>query len=243
MVGLFGIQMRQRRSQSGDDAVVAAGGHRDRPVTAVHQPVGTEHLESAIDEGLDLLDRPVSLRAGAEGGISTVEITLRTPAGLTALRRIAKRTDLIVGAGTVLNAGQVDAAVDAGAQFIVSPGFSAPVVERAGDLGVLVLPGIATPSELQAAVNAGLSAVKLFPAAQLGGTSMIDALTGPFPDVRFFPSGGITTATASRYLDHPAVFAIGVSWLINRDHLANERFDRITDDCRAATVAVGSPSR
>jgi 2-dehydro-3-deoxyphosphogluconate aldolase / (4S)-4-hydroxy-2-oxoglutarate aldolase len=177
----------------------------------------------------------------AASGISTVEITLRTAAGLAALGRIADRTDLVVGAGTVLNARQVDAAVDAGARFIVSPGFDAEVVARARELGVEVLPGIATPSELQSAVNAGLSAVKLFPAAQLGGVGMIDALTGPFPDIRFFPSGGITTATARSYLDHPAVFAIGVSWLVSRDHLADNRFDCITDECRAAIATVGSP--
>jgi 2-dehydro-3-deoxyphosphogluconate aldolase / (4S)-4-hydroxy-2-oxoglutarate aldolase len=177
----------------------------------------------------------------AASGISTVEITLRTAAGLAALGRIADRTDLVVGAGTVLNTRQVDAAVDAGARFIVSPGFDAEVVARARELGVEVLPGIATPSELQSAVNAGLSAVKLFPAAQLGGVGMIDALTGPFPDIRFFPSGGITTATARDYLDHPAVFAIGVSWLVSRDHLADNRFDCITDECRAAIATVGSP--
>jgi len=170
----------------------------------------------------------------AASGISTVEITLRTAAGLAALRRVSDRTDLVVGAGTVLDAGQVDAAVDAGARFIVSPGFSAEVVARAREYGVVVLPGVATPSELQAAVNAGLSAVKLFPAAQLGGIGMIDVLRGPFPDVRFFPSGGITTATVRGYLDHPAVFAIGVSWLVSRDHLANERYGCITDECRAA---------
>ena len=178
------------------------------------------------------------------GGVVAIEVTFTVPGANRVLEQVADRLGdkILLGAGTVLDSETARTALLAGAQFIVSPGFSAPVVTRARDLGVVVLPGIATPSELQAAVNAGLSAVKLFPAAQLGGTGMIDALSGPFPDVRFFPSGGITAATAISYLDHPAVFAIGVSWLISRVHLANAHFDRITDACRAATAAVGSSS-
>ena len=172
------------------------------------------------------------------GGITCAEITFRTSAGPAAIGRIANRPDFLVGAGTVITAEQVDAAVDAGAQFIVSPGLGLDVVTRAQELDVTVLPGIATPSELQAAVRAGLTAVKMFPAEQLGGLSMIDALSAPFPGVRFFPSGGIRPDTARRYLDHPAVFAIGASWMVNRDHITGGRFDQITHASAAALAAV-----
>jgi 2-dehydro-3-deoxyphosphogluconate aldolase/(4S)-4-hydroxy-2-oxoglutarate aldolase len=173
-----------------------------------------------------------------KGGITCAEITFRTAAAPSAIRRIAARPDFLVGAGTVITADQVDAAVDAGARFIVSPGLDLEVVARASELGVTVLPGIATPSELQAAVRAGLSAVKVFPVEQLGGLRFIDALSAPFPDVRFFPSGGIRPDAARSYLDHPAVFAIGASWMVSRADIAGGRFDLIARASRAAVTAL-----
>jgi 2-dehydro-3-deoxyphosphogluconate aldolase/(4S)-4-hydroxy-2-oxoglutarate aldolase len=138
----------------------------------------------------------------------------------------------------VLTADQVDAAVDAGARFIVSPGLDLEVVTRARELGVTVLPGIATPSELQVAVRAGLTAVKVFPVEQLGGLAFIDALSAPFPEVRFFPSGGIRPDTARSYLGHPAVIAIGASWMVSRADIAGGRFDLIARACRTAVTAL-----
>jgi 2-dehydro-3-deoxyphosphogluconate aldolase/(4S)-4-hydroxy-2-oxoglutarate aldolase len=172
------------------------------------------------------------------GGITCAEITFRTSAGPAGIRRIADRPGLLVGAGTVISADQVDAAVDAGARFIVSPGFGDDVVTRAMELGVTVLPGVATASELQAAIRAGLTAVKLFPVEPLGGLAAIDALSAPFPGVRFFPSGGIRPDTARRYLDHPAVFAIGASWMVRRADLAGGRFDLITRASRQAVAEI-----
>jgi 2-dehydro-3-deoxyphosphogluconate aldolase / (4S)-4-hydroxy-2-oxoglutarate aldolase len=173
-----------------------------------------------------------------KGGITCAEITFRTAAAPSAIRRIAARPDFLVGAGTVITTDQVDAAVDAGARFIVSPGLDLELVARARELGVTVLPGIATPSELQAAVRAGLSAVKVFPVEQLGGLRFIDALSAPFPDVRFFPSGGIRPDTARSFLDHPAVFAIGASWMVSRADIAGGRFDLIARASRAAVTAL-----
>jgi 2-dehydro-3-deoxyphosphogluconate aldolase/(4S)-4-hydroxy-2-oxoglutarate aldolase len=173
-----------------------------------------------------------------KGGISCAEITFRTAAAPSAIRRIAARPDFLVGAGTVITPGQVDAAVDAGARFIVSPGLDLDVVTRARQLGVPVLPGIATPSELQAAVRAGLTAVKVFPVDQLGGVGFLDALSAPFPEVRFFPSGGIRPDNARSFLDHPAVFAIGASWMVSRTDVRSGRFDRITRASRAAATAL-----
>jgi 2-dehydro-3-deoxyphosphogluconate aldolase/(4S)-4-hydroxy-2-oxoglutarate aldolase len=173
-----------------------------------------------------------------KGGITCAEITFRTAAAPAAIRRIAARPDFLVGAGTVITTDQVDAAVDAGARFIVSPGLDLEVVARARALGVTVLPGIATPSELQAAVRAGLSAVKVFPVEQLGGLGFIDALSAPFPEVQFLPSGGIRPDTARTYLDHPAVFAIGASWMVSRADIAGGRFDLIARASRAAVTAL-----
>jgi len=161
------------------------------------------------------------------GGIPCAEITFRTSAGEQAVRAISARTDILVGAGTILSAEQVDRAVDAGARFIVSPGISREVVERALELNVPVLPGIATATELQAAVSLGLDAVKLFPAEQLGGLGMLTALAAPFPEIQFMPSGGITMQNVADYLAHPAVFAVGCSWIVPRDFIRNHQFDEI----------------
>lgn len=161
------------------------------------------------------------------GGIPCAEITFRTPAGVRAIRAIAGRSDILVGAGTVVSVGQVDRAVDAGARFIVSPGLDQKVVERALGHGVPVLPGIATATELQAAVSLGLDAVKLFPAELLGGLPLIDSLAAPFPEVRFMPSGGVTIRNMVDYLTHPSVFAVGGSWMVPRDVIGDRRFDEV----------------
>lgn len=189
-----------------------------------------------------VLDDPRQARPLADallaGGISCAEITLRTPAGLAAVAELASRDDLLVGAGTVLTAHQVDAAVDAGAQFIVSPGLGLDVVDRARRRGVTVLPGVATATELQAAAGAGLGAVKFFPAGALGGLGMLDALSGPFPGMRFMPSGGVTAANAGAYLAHPAVFAVGGSWMVPRAVVNAGDAATITRLCRAAVAAL-----
>lgn len=157
--------------------------------------------------------RPLS-KALRRGGLVCAEVTLRTAAAEESLRVLAQETDLLVGAGTVINPEQVDRAVTAGARYIVSPGFSPSVVHRCKEEGITVVPGIATATELQAAVDAGLSVVKLFPAEPLGGLAMLNALAGPFPDVRFVPTGGIGAAQLSAYLAHPAVIAVGGSWMV-----------------------------
>lgn len=174
------------------------------------------------------------------GGLPCAEVTFRTAAGEAALEALAARGDLLVGAGTVLTAAQVDRAVDAGAAFIVSPGLSAEVVRRAQERGVTALPGTATASEVQAAVNLGLEAVKLFPARILGGTDMLDALCGPFPGMRFMPSGGVTLASAGEYLQHPAVLAVGGSWMVPRSRIAAGDFDAIRSLTEETVSALAS---
>jgi 2-dehydro-3-deoxyphosphogluconate aldolase/(4S)-4-hydroxy-2-oxoglutarate aldolase len=161
------------------------------------------------------------------GGIRCAEITLRTPAGLRSLEAIASMPDFIVGAGTVLTTDQVDRCVDAGAEFIVSPGFDLEVVGRAQHHGIAILPGIATATEIQQALRAGLDAVKFFPADRLGGLDTIRSFTGPFPDLQFVPSGGVTRDNTLQYLAHPAVPAVSGSWMVTRDLLGAREFEKI----------------
>ena len=175
------------------------------------------------------------------GGIDCAEITLRTPAGLAAVQALAHRDDILVGAGTVLTATQTDEAVAAGARFVVSPGLGLDVVSRAQQLGVAVLPGVATATELQTAAAAGLGAVKFFPAGALGGLGMLDALAGPFPGMRFMPSGGVTAENAADYLAHPSVFAVGGSWMVPRTLIGAGRFAEITALCRRTVDALAVP--
>jgi 2-dehydro-3-deoxyphosphogluconate aldolase/(4S)-4-hydroxy-2-oxoglutarate aldolase len=148
------------------------------------------------------------------GGVSLAEVTFRTPAALAALSTLAARGDMMVGAGTVLDPGQVDAAVDAGATFVVSPGLSRDVVARCRELAVPVVPGVATPSDVMAALQIGCTVLKYFPASVMGGPAGLASLAAAFPAVRFVPTGGITAADATDYLAHPSVVAVGGSWMV-----------------------------
>lgn len=155
----------------------------------------------------------------AAGGARCAEVTFRTPDAEHALRAMAAHGGLTVGAGTVLTPEQAKRAVEAGARFVLSPGFDAEVVQTCRELGVPVVPGIATATELMQALRAGLTTVKLFPAEPLGGTGMLQALAAPFPQARFVPTGGIGPSHLSAYLSHPAVLAVGGSWIAAAGHL------------------------
>jgi 2-dehydro-3-deoxyphosphogluconate aldolase / (4S)-4-hydroxy-2-oxoglutarate aldolase len=172
----------------------------------------------------------------AGGGLGCVEVTLRTPAAVATITRFAGNSSLLVGAGTVLDSDQLNAAVEAGAQFVVSPGFDGELVQRCQQLGVAVVPGTATPTEIQQARLAGLTAVKFFPAETLGGVTGLDAISAPFPGMTFVPTGGITPATAPAYLRHRAVLAIGGSWMAPRTLIAAGEWQRIGE---LATDAAG----
>lgn len=178
----------------------------------------------------------------AAGGIPCAEITLRTPAALDAIRAIAGRSGFAVGAGTVTTARQVDEAVDAGATYLVSPGFDDAVAERAAARGVPLVPGVATATEIQRAVAAGLDHLKVFPAAAVGGPSSLRAFAGPFPDVRFLPSGGVSAANAGEYLALPSVFAVSGSWMVPATALAARDAETVRALSSEATAAIGVPA-
>jgi 2-dehydro-3-deoxyphosphogluconate aldolase/(4S)-4-hydroxy-2-oxoglutarate aldolase len=188
---------------------------------------------------IDDADRAPDVAAAlAAGGIGCAEITLRTPQGLEAIRKTASRSDIVVGAGTVLSVEQVDHCVDAGAQFLVSPGFDDEVVARAQFHGVAILPGVATATEIQRALRAGLDVVKFFPADRLGGLETIAALAAPLAGVRFVPSGGVNPSNAAAYLRHPAIFGISGSWMATRDAIAAGDYDAIERLSRTAASLV-----
>jgi 2-dehydro-3-deoxyphosphogluconate aldolase/(4S)-4-hydroxy-2-oxoglutarate aldolase len=175
------------------------------------------------------------------GGIPVAEVTFRTPEAAAVLRRMAQRPDLLVGAGTVITAAQAELAHEAGARFVVSPGLSAAVVRRCQELDLPVIPGVSTASEIIEALDLGLDTVKLFPAEASGGLATVKALAAAFPQVRFVPTGGITAASAPTYLAHPAVRAVGGSWMVAPDLLAAGRWDEVTARSAAAVRPAATP--
>jgi 2-dehydro-3-deoxyphosphogluconate aldolase / (4S)-4-hydroxy-2-oxoglutarate aldolase len=170
------------------------------------------------------------------GGLPVAEVTFRTDVAADAVRLLADERRLLVGAGTVVLPEQVDLAVEAGARFIVMPGFSHRVVERCRELDVLVIPGVATATEVIAALDHGLELLKLFPAQVAGGVALLRALQGPFPGVRWIPTGGVSAANAASYLALPSVAAVGGSWMVQSELIAARDFATVT---RLAREAVG----
>jgi 2-dehydro-3-deoxyphosphogluconate aldolase/(4S)-4-hydroxy-2-oxoglutarate aldolase len=160
-------------------------------------------------------------RALVAGGLPVVELTLRTPVALDAIRAIADEVpDILVGAGTVLTPGQAKQALDAGAQFLVSPGATPDLLGGMADTGLPFLPGTATVSEVLAALEQGITELKFFPAEASGGTAFLSSIAAPVPAARFCPTGGITAATAPAYLALPNVGCVGGSWLTPKDVVA-----------------------
>ncbi len=216
-------------------------------------------MDRDVQDGLELhrlvpvivLDDPEAARPLGEalvsGGLPIAEITLRTPSALAVLARMAEDPDLIVGAGTVLDEAQVEGASKAGARFIVSPGFDADVVRRSQELGMLCIPGVATATEVQAALRAGADLLKFFPAGPLGGPKALRALAGPFSQTRFVPTGGISADDLDDYLTIPAVTAVGGSFMVPSRALADGDFDEVTRRVREAVgrvrAIVGAGSR
>ncbi|MBE5843866.1 MAG: bifunctional 4-hydroxy-2-oxoglutarate aldolase/2-dehydro-3-deoxy-phosphogluconate aldolase [Butyrivibrio sp.] len=179
----------------------------------------------AIDDAKDA--EPLA-KALIEGGLPAAEITFRTDAAEEAIRIISEKyPEMIVGAGTVLNKEQADRAKAAGAKFIVSPGFNRSNVEYIQSIGVPVVPGTATPGEVEQAIELGLDAVKFFPAEQNGGIAKIKAMAAPYGKVHFMPTGGINKNNINDYLSFDKVFCCGGSWMVKNDMIAEGRFDEI----------------
>ena len=191
-----------------------------------------------IDDAADAAGLAAAL---ADGGLPIAEITFRTDAAAEAIAAIrAARPDVLVGAGTVLDAGTVDRAIEAGAHFIVAPGFTPAMVTYALSRGVSVVPGVVTPSEIEAAMSLGLSLLKFFPAEASGGPAYLSAVRATYPLVRVMPTGGVNLGNLASYLALPNVIAAGGTWIATTDAIRDQRWSEITD-LAAQAVRVSRP--
>lgn len=189
---------------------------------------------------IDELKKAIPLTdALVAGGLPVVEVTLRTPNSLAALERIIDRRDMIVGAGTVTTLAQFDAAWRLGVRFIVTPGLDESIIRHGWRRDLLVIPGTVTPTEIMRAQNLGVDLVKFFPANVFGGLSAIEALSAPFPKMRFLPTGGIGLDNLSHYLCNPTVLACGGTWMTQRDWIHEGSWENV----RRATAKTVEISR
>jgi 2-dehydro-3-deoxyphosphogluconate aldolase/(4S)-4-hydroxy-2-oxoglutarate aldolase len=173
------------------------------------------------------------------GGIGCAEITFRTPEASASIKRIANEIpEMLVGAGTVLTCEQAELAKQSGAVFAVSPGFNPRVVKHCQDIGLPIIPGCATPSEMEAAMELGLDLIKFFPAEQAGGLDYIKAVAAPYTVLRFLPTGGISAANLVEYISFRKVIACGGSWMVKKEWLDAGNFDKITCVSREAAQIV-----
>jgi 2-dehydro-3-deoxyphosphogluconate aldolase/(4S)-4-hydroxy-2-oxoglutarate aldolase len=177
-----------------------------------------------------------------EGGLPCAEITFRTAAALDAMRILARRQDLLVGAGTVLKVDQVKAAVDIGVRFMVSPGFNPKVVGYCVENNITITPGISTPSDIEAALDFGLSVLKFFPAEAFGGLKTLKAMSGPYGSVKFIPTGGIGPGNLVDYLKFPKTLACGGTWIAKSNLISEGKFDLILSNAKEAVELVKQAS-
>lgn len=175
-----------------------------------------------VDNALPLADALI------EGGLPVAEVTFRTEAAEESIRAMATRDEMIVGAGTVVNVGQAERAINAGAKFIVSPGLSESVVRFCQSRKVPVFPGATSATEIMVAMELGLDTVKFFPAETNGGAMAIKALAGPFGSMNFIPTGGISGSNLREYLDIPSVVAVGGSWMVPPKLIEERQFDEVS---------------
>jgi 2-dehydro-3-deoxyphosphogluconate aldolase/(4S)-4-hydroxy-2-oxoglutarate aldolase len=182
----------------------------------------------ALEDAVDAVPLCKALQAG---GLTVAEITFRTKAAPEALRTVAREfPEFILGAGTVTLLEEVEAAKEAGAQFAVAPGFNPNIVKRAQELNLPFFPGVCTPSGIEAALDLGCRILKFFPSGAMGGLKMIKALYGPYSHrgVKFIPTGGVNADNLAEYIAHPAVLAVGGSWIVAKDLLRAKEWDKVT---------------
>lgn len=174
-------------------------------------------------------------KALIEGGIPLAEVTFRADGAAEAIKLMKQENpDMLIGAGTVLNIKQAEAAIDAGAQFVVAPGFNKEVIKYVLSRNTPMFPGVVTPSEIEAAIGMGLNIVKFFPAELYGGVAMIKALANPYSNITFIPTGGINARNLDKYLSESKVCACGGSWMVKESLIDNNQFSVITELCKEA---------
>jgi len=174
-----------------------------------------------------------------EGGLPAIELTLRTPVAMEALATLKReRPALVVGAGTVLSADQINRSIDAGADFLVTPGTPPTLADLLAQAPIPAVPGGATPTEFLSLMERGFRVCKLFPASAVGGLAMLKGLAGPLADLKLCPTGGIGEDTAGQYLAQPNVLCIGGSWMVPKDWLANGEWQKVRDSAAGAARIV-----
>lgn len=189
-----------------------------------------------MDDAARAVDAAKALLAG---GVDVMEITLRTPAGLDAIEAVAQNVpEMLVGAGTVLTTAQVDEALAAGAQFIVTPGMDVALVQYCQEKGVAVFPGCTTPTDYHAAYRLGLSVLKFFPAEQSGGLAKIKAMNAPFPMFKVMPTGGVSLQNLAEYAKSPIIAACGGSYMVTAALIDGQNWDEITRLCQESVRIV-----
>ncbi len=196
--------------------------HRLVPVIALQDAACADPLAEAL----------------VNGGLPVAEITFRTAAAADAIRAMAARNDLLVGAGTVLTPDQVDCARDAGATFIVSPGFNPKVVQHCLDQDLPIIPGVSNPTDIEMALDHGLQVVKFFPAEAFGGLKTLQAISAPYANLRFMPTGGISPKNITDYLAFPKVLACGGTWMVKPNLYANGNFEPVEQAVRKAVTII-----
>ncbi|MCE0492419.1 bifunctional 4-hydroxy-2-oxoglutarate aldolase/2-dehydro-3-deoxy-phosphogluconate aldolase [Vibrio salinus] len=190
----------------------------------------------AIDDAEDII--PLG-KALVENGLPVAEITFRSSSAGEAIRLLRQsQPDMLIGAGTVLTQQQIFDAKNAGATFIVTPGFNPNIVRTCQDLNIPIIPGINNPTALEAAVEMGLTTLKFFPAEASGGISMIKSLTGPYRNVKFMPTGGINPGNIQKYLSVPEVICCGGSWMVDKTMIANRDWDKLATLIRQSVELV-----
>ncbi len=172
------------------------------------------------------------------GGLPCAEVTFRSAAAVQSIRNMARFADICLGAGTVLNVDQVKAAVDAGARYIVTPGFNSEVVGYCVEHDIPVIPGISTPTEIEFGLKFGLEVLKFFPAESFGGLQTLKAISAPYAMIKFIPTGGINAANVRDYLAFNKVHACGGSWMVRKDLIDAGKFDEISSLTRSAVDLV-----
>jgi len=195
--------------------------HRLVPVIALEDAAQADPLAEAL----------------VNGGLPVAEVTFRTAAAVDSIRAMAARGDLLVGAGTVLTPKQADEARDAGAKFIVSPGFNSKVVQHCLDQDLPIIPGVSNPTDIEMALDHGLDVVKFFPAEAFGGLKTLKAMSAPYGNLRFMPTGGISPANVNEYLAFPKVIACGGSWMVKPELYADGDFAPVEAAVREAVQA------
>ena len=189
----------------------------------------------------DLADAVPMAKALLAGGIKVLEVTLRTPVALEAIRLLAQEVpDAIVGAGTVTNAAQLQQVIEAGAKFAISPGLTRELLQAGKDSAIPLIPGIASISELMEGTGLGYTHFKFFPAEAAGGVKTLKSIHGPFADVRFCPTGGINESNFKEYLALPNVKCVGGSWIVPDDAVNAKDWQRITQLCKAAVAQAAA---